>query len=180
MIILVGASASGKTEIAKRLCSDFGFSKVVTYTSRQKRPGEKNHVDYHFVTEEDFLRKRDKNFFLETTIYNGNYYGTSIDEIEINKVIIVDPNGLKSFRDIKDPTIVTFYLVCSEQTRIERMEKRGDPQEAIKERVENDKISFSYNKIGHIDFVIDAESSDIAHTAKDIYEKYAQKLANNI
>jgi guanylate kinase len=108
MIVLVGASASGKTEIAKKLVSSYGFSKVVTYTTRNKRPNEKIGVDYHFVSEKSFLDKKKKGFFLETTLYNGNYYGTSYDELGINKVLIVDPNGLKSYSDLHDKSIISF------------------------------------------------------------------------
>ena len=53
MIILVGASASGKTEIAKILYKK-GYKKCVTTTTRQIRPSEVNGIDYHFITKEDF------------------------------------------------------------------------------------------------------------------------------
>lgn len=177
MIILVGPSASGKTEVAKKLVESFGFSKVVTYTSRPKRKGEKSGVDYHFITEESFLRKKDKDFFLETTKYNGNYYGTSYNEIDINKVLIVDPNGLKAYRELHDNTIISFYLLASEQKRIDRMITRGDLKEDIVKRLESDKVNFSYNKIGNIDFVIDTENSSVRDIAQNIYEKYAKKLS---
>ena len=54
MILLAGPSASGKTEIAKILMKDFGIRKVVTHTTRPPRIGEKDGVDYHFVTREEF------------------------------------------------------------------------------------------------------------------------------
>ena len=176
MIILVGASASGKTEIAKKLISQYDFQKVVTYTTRPKRIGEKNGIDYHFISEKSFLEKKEKNFFLETTIYNGNYYGTPYDEIGLNKVLIVDPNGLKAFRDLNDKTIVTFYIIVSEEKRIERMKFRGDTNESIAKRIENDRKNFAYENIGNVDFVIEGENSSIVELTEEIFSKYASKV----
>ena len=81
MIVLIGASASGKTEIAKTLIAKKGFSKIVTYTTREIRPSEVNGVDYHFVTKEKFLELKNDNFFLETTTYNNNFYGTPKNDL---------------------------------------------------------------------------------------------------
>ena len=50
MLVLIGASASGKTEIAKILIKDYNFKKMVTTTTRRKRKGEINKVDYNFIT----------------------------------------------------------------------------------------------------------------------------------
>ena len=57
MLILVGPSASGKTEAVRLLISDYGMKKLVTYTTREMRSGEINHVDYHFLSREDFENK---------------------------------------------------------------------------------------------------------------------------
>ena len=56
MIVLVGASASGKTEIAKLIIKNHGFEKMVTTTTRPMRVGEVKDVDYHFLTKEEFLK----------------------------------------------------------------------------------------------------------------------------
>ena len=60
MILLIGASASGKTEVAKVLLSKFGMKKAITHTSRPIRPSEVDGVDYHFVTKETFQRLWDE------------------------------------------------------------------------------------------------------------------------
>ena len=56
MLILVGHSASGKTEIANELKRDYDMKKIITYTTRPIRVNEVNGIDYHFVTEEEFLK----------------------------------------------------------------------------------------------------------------------------
>ena len=176
MIILVGASASGKTEVAKKLIKNYGFVKVVTYTTRKKRENEVNNIDYHFITENKFLKLKEENFFLETTLYNGNYYGTPLNEIDVNKVLIVDPKGLKIFKKLKNPSIVTFYITGSEENRRKRMEQRGDSKEEIEKRIQNDKKDFAYKNIGKTDFVIDGDNKTITEMAQEIYYKYSSKV----
>ena len=92
MIVLVGASASGKTEIAKILYKK-GYKKCVTTTTRQIRPSEVNGIDYHFITKEDFNKLLLENAFLEVTKYQNNLYGLQKKDIISNGVAILDPNG---------------------------------------------------------------------------------------
>ena len=101
MLILVGASASGKTEIAKRLGAVFNIKKAVTHTSRLPRKGEINHIDYHFVTPEEFIKLKEEGAFVETTFYNGNYYGCSKKEITHKAVTLpIDEHDAKQKRGI--------------------------------------------------------------------------------
>lgn len=176
MIVLVGASASGKTEVAKKLVSDYGFTKVVTFTTRKKRSGEKNGKDYHFVSESSFQKKINDNFFLEYTKYNDCYYGTSYSEIGVNKVLIVDPNGLKVYRGLNDTSIITFYILGDENIRKQRMMLRGDDPKDIENRLKNDRIQFSYDNIGNVSFVIDGSKATINQLADTIYKKYVTAL----
>lgn len=176
MIILVGASASGKTEVAKALINKYDFSKVVTYTTREKRTGEKNKIDYFFVTKEKFESLKAKNFFIETTNYNGNYYGTPKNELGLNKVLIVDPKGLKAIASLNDPTIISYYILGSEENRIARMKKRGDSEENINKRILNDRIDFSFKNIGKTNFVIEGDNVTIHEMADEIYTKYIKQV----
>ena len=101
MLILVGHSASGKTEIANELKRDYDMKKIITYTTRPIRINEVNGVDYHFVTEEEFLSLKEKDFFVETTLFNGYYYGSSKEDVKDDAVVILDPVGLTNFMNSK-------------------------------------------------------------------------------
>ena len=176
MILLVGASASGKTEIAHALTRLYGIRKAVTHTTRKMRQGEQNHVDYHFVPVEDFLDLKEKDGFVETTFYNGNYYGCSKAECGDDRCIVVDPKGVFSFLALNDPRIVTFYLRCSEKTREERMRSRGDEEKAIASRLENDREAFKEDRLPPCDFVLDTDVKGVEELAKEIHELYQRKL----
>ena len=110
MILLTGPSASGKTEIAKVLSKLYGIKKVVTHTTRPMRIGEIQDVDYHFVSKEEFLALQEENYFVETTFYNNNYYGTSKKEIADDKVLVVDPNGKNAFLALNDDKNIFFFI----------------------------------------------------------------------
>ena len=176
MILLVGASASGKTEVAKLLKSLFGIKKAITHTSRKIRPSEKDGVDYHFVSEEEFLRLYQEGALLENTLYNGNRYGCSKAELSDDKCVILDPNGLKAFLKEKNPRLITFFLEASEETRRKRMAIRGDEPEAIEKRILTDREAFSKENVGKTDFVIQTEGKTLEEIAKEVHEKYVDAL----
>lgn len=176
MIILVGPSASGKTEVAKMLGNLFKVKKVVTHTTRDMRPGEINGIDYHFVNRETFNTLNSQGVFAETTEYNHNFYGTSKKEIADNKVLIVDPNGLTSFKAIGDSRIICFFMNASRNTRKKRMIERGDEPTIALQRIVLDDAKFDPGKIKGIDYIIDSEKQSIQDVTIEVYEKYALKL----
>ena len=73
MIVLAGASASGKTEVAKMLAAKYGIVKAITTTTRDMRVGEANGRDYFFVSKERFLEMIKEGRFVEHTTYNDNH-----------------------------------------------------------------------------------------------------------
>lgn len=176
MIILIGPSASGKTEVAKLLGLKYHLKKVVTHTTREKRFNEVNGIDYHFVSQEQFLALKDQDYFIEITLYNGNYYGTSKKEISNDKVLIVDPNGLKIFKGLSDKNIISFYMMANNDTRFNRMIIRGDTLELAKSRIANDLLQFQSPMSLEIDYYIDTEVMNIEQATDRVYCLYQSKL----
>ena len=104
MIVLSGASASGKTEAAKMLMSKYGIQKAITTTTRAMRKNEVNGRDYFFVTQEEFEAMIQQELFVEHTLYNGNYYGSTKAQIADNRSVVTDLEGLKSYSALEDST----------------------------------------------------------------------------
>ena len=177
MIILCGASASGKTVTALELQKKYGLSKAITTTTREKRVGETNGVEYFFISKEEFKKRLSENKFVESSLYNGNYYGCGIDQVADDKVVVLDPNGLHSFMKLKNRNIVTFLLIADENTRRQRMVSRGDKEENISQRISNDVVDFSEEKIGKVDFIIKTTDKTIEQIADLIYDCYKKKIA---
>ena len=176
MLILCGASASGKTVTALNLQKRYGLVKAITTTTRPKRDGEQDGVDYFFISKEEFLDRLAKGKFVESSLYNGNYYGCGKDQVDDNKVIVLDPNGLHAFQALNDPHVITVLLLCDPKTREERMVGRGDQSEKIKERLQNDKNDFANEKVQGVHFVIETHNKNIDQVADEIYSFYQSKM----
>ena len=176
MIVLTGASASGKTVTALDLQKRHGLVKAITTTTREKRIGETDGVEYFFISKEEFEKRLKENKFVEHSLYNGNFYGCGVDQVSDNKIVVLDPNGLHSFLKLKDKNIVSFLLIADEKTRKSRMESRGDKEENIQQRIENDVNDFALEKIGKVDFVINTDDYTIEEVSDLIYKLYIEKL----
>ena len=83
VVVLSAPSGGGKTTIAKALLArrpDVGYS--VSATTRPPRPGEQNSVAYHFLSRNEFARRRDAGEFVEWAEYAGEWYGTLQSEVD--------------------------------------------------------------------------------------------------
>lgn len=174
ILILIGKTASGKDKTVNELVSKHGFKKVITYTTRPMRKGEKQDITYHFISEEDFRQKVKGRFFAEWKVYSTKfgtwYYGSALEDLEKaddNSVIILTPQG---YRDVKNrlskKDIVSIYLYANNDTIKRRLVKRGDNHDEAERRVKDDNKDFKgvenevnkivYNNDGtDIDDVID-------------------------
>lgn len=177
MIVLSGASASGKTEVAKMLAKKYGITKMITTTTRDLRVGEVDGKDYFFVTKEQFEKMLRKDKFVEHTIYNGNFYGSTKDQIAPNKCIVCDPAGLRAYINLRDESIVTFFLDSLEETRHKRMIARGDLEEKIVSRLAHDKEAFAPENIPKVDFHVNSETTTVEEVADEIYKIYNEEIA---
>lgn len=137
MIVLTGKTSTGKDSILKELVRICGMKPIISHTTRPMRTGETNGVEYHFISKEEFLKKKEDGFFAETTSYNvvNNdtwYYGVARYNLaEENSVIILNPDGLKYLKKQPDLDLTVFYIKSSEDVIRERLIKRGDnPLEA--------------------------------------------------
>ena len=172
MIILVGPSASGKSVVVNKMKEKYDFLKVVTYTTRPMRNGEINHIDYHFISKEEFLQKKKENWFIETACYNDNYYGTAYEDISENKVLIVEPSGANVYYEKLKNQVMIIYLDVSEEIRQNRMLERGDSLDSINKRMASDKEYFSFEKINHIDMIVKTDKKTIEEVTDIIVNEY--------
>lgn len=158
MIVLVGESASGKSSIEKYLVDNYGYNKIVSYTTRQPREGEINGIDYHFINVEQFRRLKEQNFFAETAIYNGWYYGVAKKDCTDDKVAVLTPHGLRQVSKIKDINVISFYINVSRRDRLIKILQRGDDiEESYRRNLSDvgmfdgicDEVDYVINNVGY-------------------------------
>ena len=143
MIILIGKSASGKTEIAKELIKEHVFKKVITTTTRKQRIGEQDKIDYYFISENEFKAKIQSNQFIECSKYANNYYGITKDAIISDGVVILDPSGVNALLDFLDFNAFVCFVETPRFVRKHRMKKRGDDNKSIQSRIQSDDLIFN-------------------------------------
>lgn len=161
MIVLFGKTCSGKTTIAKEL-ERMGVEKVVTVTTRKKRPGEVMGRDYIFIAQEFFDSMEKRGEFAETAHYvmSGNIpvsYGSLRKDYESDdRVIVLSPSGLKAVREA-GIDVFAVYVNLDDETIRQRLISRGDDPAEAKRRLEADDEDFR-NAKKLADLVIDGNS----------------------
>lgn len=155
MLLLTGKTCSGKDTIKKELIK-MGMESVITYTTRPPRKKEIDKMSYHFISKDEFFYKNGQGFFAETTSYkvaNGDiwYYGTAKKDLSCNKVIIVNPDGLRNLNKINSLNPISFYIMADDLTLWRRLSFRGDDYNEAKRRVDDDKLRFE-NIYNDVDF----------------------------
>ena len=111
------------------------------------RQGEVDGVNYHYISKEDFLLKEQNGFFGETTSYNVAtediwYYGSAIEDYDKDKVMIVNPDGIKQISKIKSLNPIAFYIKANEDVIRQRLSIRGDNRKEADRRIEADDKDF--------------------------------------
>ena len=176
MLVLIGPSASGKTESAKIMINRYPISRVVTCTTRPKRINEIDGFDYHFFSVDEFKQLENQGYFIETAEYNNHLYGTPKNELADDKFIILEPQGLKSFLKIDPCPIVAIYLKTDESVRIARMKERLDKSKDINKRILSDRNDFDLEQINGLDLIIDTSNITLSDLADLIYNQYIEIL----
>lgn len=169
MIVLVGESASGKSSIEKHLVDNYGYNKIVSYTTREPREGEVDGIDYHFINLEQFYKLRANGFFAETAIYNNWHYGVAKEDCSDDKVAVLTPHGLRQVCKMPDVNVVSFYISVPRRDRLIKILQRGDNIEEAYRR--------NLSDIGQFDGIGD-EVNYIIHN--DGYKKSIAEMAEEV
>ena len=133
IIVISAPSGAGKDTVVRELMKRDGANKwiSVSATSRLPREGEKDGVDYYYLTKEEFEKKIEEGFFLEYTNYAGNYYGTPKKYIKekidkgIDVILIIEIEGATNIKKLIPEAIFIFIMPPSLKELVRRLKKRG-------------------------------------------------------
>lgn len=152
LVILSGPSGVGKDTVIgawKKIRPE--AVRVVAYTTRDKREGETDGIDYHFVTPARFLEMVEEGKFLEWKSVHDNFYGTPQNDMQSllddGKVAIlkIDVQGALMAME-KRPDAVSIFLLPPSMAELERRirERRSDSGEVIHLRLQNANNELEY------------------------------------
>lgn len=144
LIVLSGPSGVGKGTVRKEIFDDpaTAFKYSISMTTRNKREGEVDGIDYFFKSKEEFEQLIEEDKFIEYANYVGNYYGTPVDyvvetmEQGYDVFLEIEVEGAKQVRE-KFPEALFIFLAPPNLTQLEeRLIGRGtDSPEVIKHRI---------------------------------------------
>jgi guanylate kinase len=144
LFVVSGPSGAGKDTLVEGLKARHDrLLYSISATTRDPRPGEKDRVDYFFVTREQFEEQRDSNGFLEWREYNGNLYGTPLTFISeamtsgYDVVMKPEVNGAIAIK-ARFPDAVLIFLVPDKFSHLRsRLEaRRTETNQQIAARLE--------------------------------------------
>ena len=131
LIVISGPSGVGKDATLDRMKkAGLHYHYVLTATTRPKRPGEKDGVDYWFVSEDKFHQMVERNQLLEWAKVYGNYYGVPKREIKealkqgLDTVVKVDVQGAATIKQILPDALFIFLMPPSPEELANRLKQR--------------------------------------------------------
>lgn len=150
IIALMGKAGSGKDTIMRALLKQPAFkdaAPIISCTTRPKREHEKDGVDYHFLSREDFAKKVLENKFLEVAEFNDWFYGTLKEDLKTDKINIsvLNPEGIENILLHKDIDLKVYYVDVPGRIRICRQlmrEQNPDIPEIFRRYVTDDEDFF--------------------------------------
>ena len=143
LFVLSGPGGVGKSTITKALADHPEFWVSVSATTRTPRSGERDGVDYFYISAEEFERRISANEFLEWAEFAGNKYGTPASQVReklakgLNVILEIEIDGARQVRKSSEDAKLIFIAPPSWEELVKRLEGRGtDSEERRNERLE--------------------------------------------
>jgi guanylate kinase len=189
-LIILGPSGVGKDTIINMLLNKYPkiFYKLVSFTTRKIREGEKEGIDYFYITKEKFQEKKNENKLIGIQEYNDNFYASDKSKLEElmnkgEKIIILNYN-IETANKVKDELDFNCIAILppSEDELRNRLKHRGTKPEELEKRMKNSlKEMKLINEANYIQFRVVNDEKDICfkkieNHIKKLYPNFFRKV----
>ncbi|AQU84431.1 MAG: guanylate kinase [Halomonas sp.] len=148
LFIVSAPSGAGKTSLVRELIESLdGIQVSVSHTTRGKREGEVDGVNYHFISVADFQAMIEQGGFFEYAKVFDNYYGTSRHAVQTlldagqDVILEIDWQGAQQVRQ-QMPSAVSIFILPPSRSELERrLASRGTDEHAVIARRMRDAVS---------------------------------------
>ncbi|HAJ69633.1 MAG: guanylate kinase [Alkalibacterium sp.] len=188
LIVLSGPSGVGKGTVRKAIFENYSndFDYSISMTTRNRREGEREGIDYFFRTKEDFEKLIEEDGLLEYANYVGNYYGTPMKYVNqtLDKgrdvFLEIEVQGALKVREKMSEAIFIFLSPPNLEELNSRIVNRGtDSNEMIKKRMK--KAVEELKLIQYYDYVVENDTVDnAARKIRNIIESEHLKVTRNL
>lgn len=181
LIVLLGKTASGKNEVAKKLCTDYKYNYVTPFTTRPMRNNEKFGREYYFVSDECFQQISNLNKFYAQSEFRNWYYGILKSDIESTEypLVIADNKMFPMIFNNMQYNPIFIYLERKWKFRKKSLELRNTSHNEIeRRRVDEDKVwlDILQKYPQYIDCVFN--NGDIQETVTKVLEVVANRIGD--
>jgi guanylate kinase len=189
-LIILGPSGVGKDTIINMLLNKYPkiFYKLVSFTTRKIREGEKEGKDYFYITKEKFQEKKNENKLIGIQEYNDNFYASDKSKLEElmnkgEKIIILNYN-IETANKVKvelDFNCIAILPPSEDELR-NRLKHRGTKPEEMEKRMKNSlKEMKLINEANYIQFRVVNDEKDICfkkieNHIKKLYPNFFRKV----
>lgn len=170
LIVISGASGSGKDSVVKRMQQrGLQFHFVVTATTRPRRPGETHGKDYWFMSQAEFARMIEANELIEFAVVYGDYKGVPKAQVRQalasgqDVVMRLDVQGAETVRKLVPEALLIFITTDSEDELVRRLQERQtETPDALAIRIATARKELT--RVEAFDYVIVNHDSRLDHT----------------
>jgi guanylate kinase len=152
IFVFTGPDGSGRKTVAKRVGASFDLQRVLSYTTRPSRLYEKDGLDYHFITTQQFIEAEQNKEFIETLEIEGVFYGIKSKDIDAMfqkhqyVYLILNRQGSELVKGIFGNKVIRIMVYADRNKVMSRLLERGDTTEVIYKNLERYEEEMSYLK----------------------------------